>query len=126
MLPSRRSPADIEMDQKNARRHGRVRCESVPSSIGPLMDLSASGCRVFLKGKPTFRTDDILRVRVQGADGPFELEGKVVWVRKTGWFKHEAGLEFTNVTGVIRQQLANLARLALITESLRWDEKKAS
>ncbi len=124
MTPGHRPPGEIQMDPKNARRHGRVRCESVPSSIGPLQDLSASGCRVSLKGKPEFRADDVLKVRVQGADGAFEVDAKVVWVRKTGWFKHEAGLEFVNVTGVLRQQLANLARLSLITESLRWDEKK--
>lgn len=115
---------DVSANLQNARRHGRVRTPGVPSSVGPLIDLSASGCRVECERRPGFREGDTFQITIKGPDGSFPLDVRVAWVRKTGWFKHQAGLEFLDVNGVARQQLATLARLAMITESLNWNAEK--
>jgi hypothetical protein len=126
MGPRKQVPRDVQMSVTNARRHGRVRVETVMSSMGPLLDVSASGCRVCCKNRPNFEIGDTVVVEIHGVDGPFQIDVRIAWIRKIGWFKHEAGLEFQNTTAAARAHLANLARTALITESLEWNADKRS
>ncbi|QYU66288.1 PilZ domain-containing protein [Leptolyngbya sp. 15MV] len=122
MTIRREAPADITMQVSNARRHGRVRCVLVESSLGTLVDISASGCRVRLRHRSAVEVGQQVPLKIQGVDGPFEVEIRLAWIRRVGWFRYEAGLEFVNLTGVLRQHLANLARASTISESLGWNE----
>lgn len=115
--------ADHLLAAKNARRHGRVRLGTVKTSFGPMIDLSASGCRVQLTEKVSVAPGDVLTMEITGVDGKFLVTTRVAWIKRSGWFRKEIGFEFQDITAATRGHLANLARTALITEALGWDRK---
>lgn len=91
--------------------------EMVTSTLGEVLDLSSSGVRIRCGRKPEFRAGSELDVELNGIDGPFEVHAKVAWVRRAGLRRHEAGLEFLNLTDDARKQLAALARTAPMNET---------
>jgi hypothetical protein len=101
----------------NARRAGRVRMEMVSSTLGEVLDLSATGARIRCSRKPDFAQGSELSVELDGIDGPFAVQAKVAWIRRAGLRKHEAGLEFVEPTDEVRKQLAALARTAPMNET---------
>jgi hypothetical protein len=97
-----------ENAKKELRRHGRVLTEDVSCSIGEILDLSASGMRVMTK----FKLPDegaVFVVTIFTPDGPLAMLSRVKWIRKAGFFKREAGLEFFDPGPRTRQVLAQLA-----------------
>lgn len=76
-----------------------------------------------LAEKVSVAVGDVLTMEITGVDGPFQVQARVAWMKRSGWFKKEIGFEFQDVTALIRGHLANLARTSLITESLGWDRK---
>jgi hypothetical protein len=110
------------MAQNNKRRHGRVNCQEVTSSMGAVLDLSASGMRIQTRRKPPDQ-GEILDLTVTGTEGPCLFRVKVMWAKKLGFMKHEIGFTFVDVTPENRQMLASLARQVAHNETFRpWLE----
>lgn len=107
----------------NARRHGRVVVQEISCSLGELVDLSASGCRVLLAPKlPSPCEGDVIRLTINGLDGPITLECTVRWVMQVKGSKRPLfGLHFTEVPEEARPQLSAIARCAAHNEMLRND-----
>lgn len=101
------------------RRHGRVRCEQTRCTLGSVLDLSASGMRVLIKGRPRFRAGEVASMQVEIDGGALVLMAKVVWLNKVSWRRHVAGLEFVDVEPELRQRLVELARTASNNEYIR-------
>ena len=80
----------------NTRRHGRVRCDMVESSLGTVLDISASGLRIG-SGLKRYKRDSVVTLEVHTHDGAFMVQARVAWSRSTGFLSSEVGLEFINL-----------------------------
>ncbi len=107
------TPASAAARERDSRRHGRVRTDSLVCSLGEVMDISASGLRVRCQGRPTCTVGKRVEIILPGTDGPFRVFARPVWIRKTGMFKHEVGVCFEDLDEDARLQLGALARSAV-------------
>ncbi len=114
-LRSTVSPRQPAPGERDARRHGRVRTESVACSLGEVVDISASGLRVRCQGKPPCRIGQRASIMINGFEGPFQVFARPVWIRKTGMWRYEIGLCFEDLDQTARLQLAGLVRAAVTT-----------
>lgn len=103
----------------NARRGGRLRVCGVTSDLGPVADLSASGMRVKVKGKP--RLHEQLIVQVSAGGQPVTLAARIVWMKRAGLWRHEIGLEFVDMTEDQQRQIRELVRTGMATVGLARD-----
>jgi hypothetical protein len=110
----------------NARRHGRVRCEGLDSSLGEILDMSASGTRVALNRRASFKAGELVELTVETLDVCIRMSARVVWTRRISARRSEAGFEFLNLTGEVRQVLAMVGRAAATNETLRPPEERAA
>jgi hypothetical protein len=99
------------------RRHGRVLADDVQSTVGHVLDLSASGMRVRC-GRRAPEVGRTLEVGIQGAEGPFLVRARVVWVSRRGVMTSEAGLEFDGPDDHAKAELAALARQSVSAPTL--------
>jgi len=101
------------------RRHGRVRCEQTRCTLGTVLDLSASGMRVLIKGRPRLHVGEVASMQVEIEGGMLVLRAKVVWLNRVSWFRHVAGLEFVDVQPELHRRLVELASVASNKEYIR-------
>lgn len=121
MRPPRNTPflkETPDTDGINRRRHGRLHTESLTINNGIVLDLSASGFRAKLRGKLTFQQGVQASFRLRSCARELVIDGRVVWVRKAGFRKHQIGVEFVNVTPDIVQRLVDLTRDAMLNRVL--------
>lgn len=111
LLNGTRTPGS-NSDASNRRRMGRLLCDDLRSSLGEVVDLSATGMRVRVSGKPPQADVVAIPVTLVHHEETLTLMARVAWVQKDGWFKHAVGLEFVNLTDSQRTELAALARVA--------------
>lgn len=104
----------LEAEQANARKHGRLKCELVSSTLGEVVDISGSGMRVRSPGKPPIRTGQQFDLTVSGLGEQIHLPVKCVWIRRIGLFKREIGLAYGELPDETRSRLSKLAHLAAV------------
>lgn len=110
------------MDEKAAasrRRHGRVRCDQTKCTLGEVLDLSASGVRVLIRGRVRLKKDSVTPMLLEVGEAVAPVKARVVWVSKAGWFRHTAGLQFVDLTPEQRARLAQIAQAASNNEYIR-------
>jgi hypothetical protein len=95
----------------NSRRTGRIRVKNVRCTLGDVVDISLNGLRVAIRG-PAPERGMKLRLAIQGACNPFEVDATVVWVAQVGKRCVHVGLAFDNPTAAVRAELLSLARAA--------------
>lgn len=103
----------------NARKGGRLRVCGVSSDLGPVRDLSASGMRVRVKGKP--KIHECLTVRISAEDLSVTVQARIVWVQRCGLRRYEIGIEFIDLTGEQQQQIRDLVRTGMATVGFARD-----
>lgn len=103
----------------NARRHGRVRAQTITCSLGDVMDISISGMKVRCGSKPDLKKGETAPVTIDGLNGPFTVPATFNWCKRTGLFKWVAGFQFAQVPESARRELLEIARIAAIGETLR-------
>lgn len=91
------------------RRHGRVRCEAVESSIGPVIEASAGGLRLRTRSLRGLTQGEPVGLVVRAFGDPFSIPVRVVWSRRRGLLTHEVGVEFVEVTAPLRRALSQIA-----------------
>lgn len=110
-------PSSLPVDHPdNSRRHGRVRCQHVWCSLGEVVDLSASGLSARCRGRPMYRAGEPIVVSIEGLEGPFDVAARVVWVKRTGLFRHEVAVAFLAMSRAARAALTALGRCAANNE----------
>ncbi len=117
------APSVTPATDANARRHGRVRLHLIESSLGTIVDLSASGMKILARSKPPVQKGATVPLRIEGVNGPFVVMSKIVWVRRVGIFKHEVGVTFEDVNGQVRKSLSEIAATSSRGEVMRPEEE---
>lgn len=93
----------------NKRRHGRVLCEGIRSSIGEVLDLSASGMRVRVNRIARWREGQVFQVSLLVGTEIVPVTVRITRIIRR-WFRTpEAGLEFMDTTPAVRSALAAMA-----------------
>jgi len=108
---NRRPGSDHAEDPR--RRHGRVRCQTVRSSVGDVVDASAGGMRVVLDRRLPLKEGMRLKLSIESFGEPFTVSTEVVWVKRKGMFRKEVGLRFCDVTPRLRRVLSEIAQSAV-------------
>ncbi len=117
MRQARNQVASLEAlskDQRaNNRRHGRLRCELLTCGLGQVLDFSASGMRVAHRGRMELKEGESICLHLQVLHISQIVQARVVHVRKSGFRRHEVGLEFIEVTPEVSAGLLSIVRLAV-------------
>lgn len=100
----------------NRRKHGRFRVQGFGSSLGQVLNISATGAQIRFDATAALPVGQSISVVVETPNGPVNAVARVVWWRRAGWFGHEAGLEFRELTPSARAAFAALAK--------SWDERE--
>jgi hypothetical protein len=103
-------PRVVEAFDTNSRQHGRLRCMSIRTSLGEVLDLSASGARIRRRRKLRSEPGSMVNLEIQGLDGPIRVLARVVWVRKVKLFRYEVGVIFEDISSPVRRALVAIAR----------------
>ena len=112
----------LRLDEQAAasrRRHGRVRCDETKCTLGEVLDLSASGVRVLIRGRVRLKKDSVTPMLLEIGDAVAPVKAKVVWISREGWFRHTAGLQFVDLTPEQKAKVAQIAQAASNNEYIR-------
>lgn len=93
------------------RKAPRYETPSLPAfNFGEVVDISSTGMRVRRPGKPIVSPGTIEKFVLIAGFGPFSLQGKVVWVRKTFPFSrtYTFGVQFLNLDSVTKERLRHI------------------
>lgn len=100
--------------EHESRRHGRLRAELLHcKQLGEVLDLSASGMRVLVKGGCQAKVDDLLSTELEFEKIRLPIQARITWVQRVGFRRHHVGLEFVNLTPELVEGLRSLARSAV-------------
>lgn len=101
----------------NRRAAGRVSSDQAACSLGPIVDLSATGmqvrCGFFAPG-----VGEAPVLTIHGPDGPFQVRARVVWRKRAGIFSHYLGLEFIELSPQARHMLSTIARVSAANQQV--------
>lgn len=97
--------ARLQSEEGTRRNHGRLPQETLACNLGEVLDLSAGGMRVLCRRVPSGETV----VQICGWDKKLALRAKVAWSRRVGFFKHEAGIMFLDLTETQARELNAIA-----------------
>lgn len=92
------------------RRTGRLRCDMLQCTFGEVVDLSAAGMRVQHRGWLRIKVGEETPLLLSFAAAKVTLRTRVVWMRRTGFRRHEIGFEFCDVSGEAQRRLLEIAR----------------
>jgi len=106
--------------EQERRRHGRLKTEGTQSSLGQVVDISASGMKVVRKGALPVAEGESFRIDLEVEKEILSLDVTVRRVRKLGRRKFELGLEFVNLEDETRSKLCRLARIAASCARAMW------
>jgi hypothetical protein len=110
-------PLLTQKDERDKRRHGRVRCTGAMSDLGRILDLSVSGARLACKRKPALHVGDERELTIE-ATTPFRARVRVVWVKQLGFFRREIGVEFMARDEALTAALTDLLKASMFNHTL--------
>ncbi len=82
------------------------------SSLGEVIDISAAGMRLAHRGVPRLAVGAAADVTLAFASTEVRLRARIVWMRRTGFRRHEIGVEFCQPDEKTRACLTEIARCA--------------
>ncbi len=112
-------PGKVVPARKDRRARSRIQCEGLSCTLGRVIGLSGSGMRVRARGWRRYRQDDRLSLTLSHCGGQLTLVARVAWVRRTGLFRFESGMEFENLTPEQNAMLARLAQMSMPRTTMR-------
>jgi hypothetical protein len=112
--------ADVHDSRPNRRRHGRLLCDDVRSSLGQVLDLSASGARVRTTGLRQPEKGQTVTLTIEDGHASLVVSGVIVRSVRTGMFHGEVAVEFTGVTPDVHARLMELVRGIAANQSGLW------
>lgn len=94
----------------NKRKSGRLACEELRSSLGPVIDLSSEGCRILHGRFGGAMTGARVMLRLEGYECCVSVPAEIMRRNPHGLLKVEIGLRFVNLTQGQRDEISALAR----------------
>lgn len=94
------------------RKAGRLRTAEVTCSIGEVLDMSATGMKVFRRGRRAVCEGDRFTLTLKYRHFALPVDVRVVRILKRGFRKYELGVAFEEINPRIKAKLTDLARLA--------------
>ncbi|MCL4198717.1 MAG: PilZ domain-containing protein [Phycisphaerales bacterium] len=82
------------------------------SSLGEVIDISAAGMRIAHRGQPRVEVGQGVEITLAFASTEVRLAARIVWMRRTGFRRHEIGVEFCDADPDTRTCLTEIARCA--------------
>ncbi|MHC4447508.1 MAG: ATP-binding protein, partial [Planctomycetota bacterium] len=95
----------ITLWSHDRRLYPRLPQASVLTNFGPVLDLSLSGARI----RCSRALEGIVDVDLMASEETLFLQAEVVWTKRIGFRKYEAGLRFLEVTPDIAEQLTRVS-----------------
>ena len=91
------------------RRAGRISQDSrqLTTDAGSIRDISSAGMRISTRHR--IAGTKAFTITARGFR-PIQLQGDVIWCKRTGLFSFEAGIRFSQVSEKARRQLCNMAQ----------------
>ena len=86
---------------------GIVSVAGIVSCLGEVENLSVLGARV--RGKKSRQPGVRLRIVLFDGNTSIALQAEVAWCQRAGWFRHEIGLAFRDLTDADRRTLTRLS-----------------
>lgn len=98
------------------RRDERIKAQNLRCALGEVVDLSASGMRIRVKGKPPFAKGDVQTYRIDSSSQRLTLQAAVMWIRRCGVLSKdwELGVRFTDQRDSIRKAIEEFARMGFV------------
>lgn len=100
------------------RKGGRIRCSTLDSSLGPVLDLSPTGLRLLSKSQPKQQVGDQLDLTLKADGEELDVKARCVWIRVNDDRKFEMGFEFVGADGALKKRLIDMAATGQACEGL--------
>lgn len=102
------------------RARGRLQCPYLECMagkklIGDVVDLSATGVRVFRRGGLKWRIGETINLTLRWHSDEIQVLARVLRANRLGFRRHDIGLEFVEVSPEAQEAIADLARGARFT-----------
>jgi len=104
--------ADVDDPRRRGKRH---RVDALRCDLGVVLDLSTVGMRIAAEGKPPLQVGKVVKIRLRIPEGAIAVDGRAVWIHRTGFRKYQIGIEFVNVKRSISAALDMLGRFGFLT-----------
>lgn len=101
------------------RKHGRMVCEMLSSSLGPVLDLSGGGMKVLVHSRRAPRRDKCQTIKLQAVDGVMRVQGVIVWARRFDARSFVVGVRFEGLSPSDVARLKDMAATAGVRRALR-------
>jgi len=107
--------APIEMKRNEKRACGRLQCPYLDcyygkKIFGEVVDLSASGIRVFRNGSMKWKVGDRIPLVLRWKEDAVEVTAEVLRVRRLGFRRFDVGLSFVEISGEVQEAIVKLSR----------------
>ncbi len=97
------------------RNFGRLQCPYLDCFVdekllGDVVDLSASGVRVFRRGRLKWRIGDEFKMMLKWREDRIEVSARILRVQKLGFRRYDLGIEFVDLALDAQTAIAELSR----------------
>ncbi len=105
-------PRETRPGELNHRLAGRLAADDAESSLGKVMDISATGLRVRRRGAAPVRVGSVFMMDLHAAGRTLRAPVEVVRIQKVGWRTFDYGLKFGDLPDDVRAEFGRFARMA--------------
>ena len=98
------------------RQHDRFVSDLLVCALGRVLDLSASGIRIGVRGRCKLRKGKVIPLTLEAPQGSLTLQAKVVRIVRRGLFVSEVGMEFVGITPRVVRTLKSLAEFGFAAD----------
>lgn len=98
------------------RRDERIATQNYRCALGEVVDLSASGMRIRVKGKPPLTKGDVQTYQIDSHSQRLTLQAAVMWVRRCSILSKdwELGVRFIDQRDTVRKAIEEFARMGFV------------
>jgi len=113
-------PAENQYLGNEKRASGRLQCPYLECMagkklFGDVVDLSATGVRIFRRGGLKWRIGETINLTLRWHSDEIQVSARVLRTKRLGFRRHDIGLEFVEVSPETKEAIADLARGARFT-----------
>lgn len=104
------SPSPAPHSLPLRKRAARVHCEDLATNLGPVLDLSLSGARIFYRGLFRWPEGTPVELRISGYGSRAVVPARIARRRRLGFLATELGIQFVDLDPPTRQLISEFVR----------------